>query len=152
MWESVGCGKGLTWEKAHGTTRTDNMTWMVDGMKNNTITWCTDGSYHRKHTPKVSGAGWIAYCTRTNNNMAGSFYEISDDAGFYRGEQIGLCTIHVGCNSLLLRAKLQSHSCTLLCGGVRSCIPHSYSKCLTYTVHHAQLQPGGLYRESNPRR
>jgi len=70
------------------------MTWLVDGMKKNTITWCTDGSYHRKHAPKVSGAGWMAYCTRTNNNMTGSFYEISEDAGSYRGEQLGLCAIH----------------------------------------------------------
>ena len=36
--ENVGCGKGLTWEKAHGTITTDDMTWLVDGMKNNTIT------------------------------------------------------------------------------------------------------------------
>ena len=65
MWESVGCGNGLTWERANSTTRTYDMTWLVDGMKNNTITWCMAGSYHRKHTPKVSGAGWMAYCTKT---------------------------------------------------------------------------------------
>ena len=85
MWESVGCGKGLTWERTNITGRTDDMTWLVDGMKNNTITWCTDGSYHRKHAPKVSGAGWMAYCTKTDNSMTGNFYEISEDAGSYRG-------------------------------------------------------------------
>ena len=85
MWESVGCGKGLTWERDNNLNRTDNMIWLVDGMKNNTITWCTDGFYHRKHAPKVSGAGWMAYCTKTHNSMAGNFYEISDDTGFYRG-------------------------------------------------------------------
>jgi len=76
----------------------------------------------------------------------------SDMQDFDISEMANMVTkpVVVGCNSLLLRAKLQSHSCTLLCGGVRSCIPHSYSNCLTYTVHHVQLQPGGLYRESNP--
>ena len=63
-------------------------------MKKNTITWCTDGSYHRKHTPNVSGAGRMAYCTKTNNHMTGSFCEISEDAGSYRGNQLGLCAIH----------------------------------------------------------
>ena len=57
MWEKIGCGKRLMWERADNTTRTDDMTWLVDGTKNNIITWCTDGSYHRKHVPKVSGAG-----------------------------------------------------------------------------------------------
>ena len=59
MWESVGCGKGLewTWQEALGINRPDDMTWLVDGMKNNTIMWCMDRSYHRKHAPKVSGAG-----------------------------------------------------------------------------------------------
>merc|ERR1712194_336048 len=70
------------------------MAWLVDGMKNNTIAWYTDGSYHRKRALKVSGAGWMAYFTRINNNMTGSFYEISEDAGSYRGEQLGLCAIH----------------------------------------------------------
>ena len=57
IWESVGYGKGLKWKwvEASGTNIPDDMTWLVDGTKNNTITRCTDGSYHRKHTPKVSG-------------------------------------------------------------------------------------------------
>ena len=94
MWESVGCGKGLTRERANSTNRTGNMIWMVDGTKNSTIMWCTDRSYHIKHVPKVSGAGWMAYYTKTYNSMTGNFYEISEDAGSHRGEQLGLCTIH----------------------------------------------------------
>ena len=38
----------------------------------------------------VKQVGW----PRTNNNMTGSFYEILEDAGSYRGEQLGLCAIH----------------------------------------------------------
>ena len=64
VWESVGCGKGLTRERDNSTNRTEDMSWLVDRMKNNTIVWCTDGSYHRKHEPKVSRVGWMAYCTK----------------------------------------------------------------------------------------
>ena len=63
-------------------------------MKSNTITWFTDRSYHRKYAPKVSGVGWMAYCTKTDNSMTGNFYEILEDTGSYREEQLGLCAIH----------------------------------------------------------
>ena len=63
-------------------------------MKNNTIMWCTDRSYHRNHAPKVSEAGWMAYCTKTDNSTTGNFYEISEDTGCYMGEHLGLCAIH----------------------------------------------------------
>ena len=36
----------------------------------------------------------MAYCAKTDNNMTGLFYEISENAGSYRGEQLGLCAIH----------------------------------------------------------
>ena len=70
------------------------MTWLVDETKKNTITWCMGGSYHRKHAPNVSGTGWMAYCTNTDNIMTGNFYEILEDAGSYKWEQLRLCTVH----------------------------------------------------------
>ena len=36
----------------------------------------------------------MTYCIKTNNTMTGSFYDISEDTGSYRGEQLGLCAIH----------------------------------------------------------
>ena len=64
-------------------------------MENNTITWCTDISYHRKHAPQVSEAGcWMAYCTKRDNSMTGTLYESSEVTDSYRGEQLGLCAIH----------------------------------------------------------
>ena len=57
------------WEGVDNQNQTDDMPWLVDGMKNNTITWYTDGSYHKKLTCKVSGAGWIECCTNINNRM-----------------------------------------------------------------------------------
>ena len=84
-------------------------------MKNNTITWCTDGSYHRKHAPKVSGAGWMAYCTNTNNMMTGNFDEISEDADSYRGEQLGLCTAHHLSASLCMFYNIENWHTTVNC-------------------------------------
>ena len=63
-------------------------------MKSNNIIWCTDDSCHKKFNPKVSGAGWIAYYTKTNNRTTGNFFKISADAGSYRSAQLGLCAIH----------------------------------------------------------
>ena len=82
------------WEGVDNPNRTDDMKWLIDGVKNNTITWCTDRSYHRKLAMKVSGSGWIEYCSKTNNRMIGNFFEISEDASSYRGKQLGLCAIH----------------------------------------------------------
>ena len=120
MLESVGCGKGLewTWQEALGINRPDARTWLVDGTNNNTITWCTDGSYHRKPAPEVSGAGWMACCTKTNNNMTGSFYEISEDAGSYRGKQLGLCTIHHLIKALCNFYKIHDWHTTINCDNV----------------------------------
>ena len=36
----------------------------------------------------------MAYCIKAASRMAGDFYEISEDSGSFRGEQLGLCTIH----------------------------------------------------------
>ena len=82
------------WEGVDNPNRTDDMTWLVDVMKNNTITWYTHKSYHSQLTPKVSGAGWIAYCTNTANMKTGNFFEISEDTSSYKGKQLGLCLIH----------------------------------------------------------
>ena len=34
------------------------------------------------------------YCTKTGNILKGYFYETSEDAGSYRGEQLGMCAVH----------------------------------------------------------
>ena len=74
--------------------QTDGMTWLGDGMKSNGIMWCADGSYHIQCAPKISGAGCIAYCTKTDNRVTGKLFEISTDAGSYRAENLGMHTLH----------------------------------------------------------
>ena len=67
-----------------------DMYWLMEGMKNNSLVWCADGSYKRKVAPFVSGAGWMVYCTKSKKSMEGQFFEYSDSANAYRAEQLGL--------------------------------------------------------------
>ena len=46
-------------------TTKDNVTWIAEGMRNNTLIWVTDGSYDRKKAKELSRAGWIIFCTKT---------------------------------------------------------------------------------------
>ena len=63
-------------------------------MLTNFLVWCCDGSYKKKVAPDASGAGWVLYCKKTGNSLEGFFFEISDDACSYRGEQLGMCAVH----------------------------------------------------------
>ena len=84
MWEEIGTGEA--WNK-------NNLTWLVDGMKNGTLILVADGSYDRKRAPNVSGAGWVIYCTQTQRLLRGFFYELSDSASSYRAEQLGILAL-----------------------------------------------------------
>ena len=40
-----------------------DLQWLVDAVKNNSIIGVTDGSYDRNFAPDISGAGWLVSCT-----------------------------------------------------------------------------------------
>ena len=82
------------WEHVTEEDRHRDLSWVRDGMLAGTLAWCCDGSYKKKVAPTASGAGWVLYCRKTGNLIEGYFYEISDDAGSYRGEQLGMCAVH----------------------------------------------------------
>jgi hypothetical protein len=42
------------WGGVDNSNQTDDMAWLVEGMKNNTITWCMEGYYHRKLALKIN--------------------------------------------------------------------------------------------------
>jgi len=48
----------------------------------------------RNITPKVSGAGWLAYCTKLQRKLFGYFFGFSSKAESYRGELLELLAIH----------------------------------------------------------
>ncbi len=68
--------------------------WIRDVMAYGTFLAVTDGSYDRATAPTVSGSGWIIVCTACQRTLWGSFIEVSQSTGFYRGEMLGLVAIH----------------------------------------------------------
>ncbi len=68
-------------------TTKEDVTWIVEGMRNNTLIWVTDGSYDRKKAKEPSRAGWIIFCTRTGLRLKGTFWEKSNTASsFFSGD------------------------------------------------------------------
>ena len=68
--------------------------WLRDALSKGTFLAVADGSYDRGLAPTVSGSGWIIVCTTCQRTLRGSFYEVSQSAGSYRGELLGLVAIH----------------------------------------------------------
>jgi hypothetical protein len=94
MWEGI--------DEAQPTKR--DLTWLVEGMKSNTLVWVTDGSYDWKKVADLSRVGWIIFCSKTGLQLTGTFWERSPEASSYRAEMLGLCTLH-----LFVRALLESY-------------------------------------------
>ena len=71
-----------------------DLQWLVDTVKNNTIIGVTDGLYDRNFAPDISGAGWLVSCTSSEKILRANFYEKSKSASSYRGELLGLLALH----------------------------------------------------------
>ena len=83
MWENISTDQYST----------RDLTWLVEGMKTGSLIFIADGSYNREKAPKISGTGWIVYCTTAKRKIQGSFYEDSKAASSYRGELLGMCCL-----------------------------------------------------------
>jgi len=59
-------------------------------------------------TPTVSGSGWIIVCTTCKRTLWGSFFEVSQSAGSYRGELLGLVAIHTFTTAIAQYFSLQT--------------------------------------------
>jgi hypothetical protein len=55
-----------------------NFTWMVEGMKSNTLIWVTDGLYDPKRAADLCGVSWIIFLqqnrTTLNSHILGEDY------------------------------------------------------------------------------
>jgi hypothetical protein len=58
MWEGID----------ENQTTKDDVTWIAEGMRNNTLIWVTDGSYNRKKAKELSRAGWIIFFSLWGKN------------------------------------------------------------------------------------
>ena len=72
-----------------------SLTWLVQGVKYNTLVWVTDGSYDRKQAPLLSRVGWIIFCQDMGKRLVGFFWEKSSSASSYRAELLNLCSLHL---------------------------------------------------------
>jgi hypothetical protein len=70
MWEGIDVAQ---------TTKRD-LTWLVEGMKSNTLVWVTDVLYDQKWAADSSGVSWIIFCSKTRLRLTGTFSERSPAA------------------------------------------------------------------------
>jgi hypothetical protein len=110
MWEGIEDGQATK----------SGLSWLVQGMKSNTLLWVTDGSYDRKHAPVLSRVGWIIFCQHTGKHLVGSFWEKSSSASSYRAELLGLCALHILALALSKFYKISGWKAMLCCDNLRA--------------------------------
>jgi hypothetical protein len=110
MWEGI--------DKSQPTKR--DLTWLVEGMKSNTLVWVTDGLYDRKKAANLSGGGWIIFCSKTGLWLTGTFWERSPAASSYWVEMFGLCALHLFARALSDFHNIQEWRATLCCDNKRT--------------------------------
>ncbi len=92
-----------------------NMTWVVEGMMNNSLIWVTDGLYDRKNAIDLCRLGWIIFCTKTGIHLTATFWEKSILASSFRAEMLGLCTLHLLAWAVAEYYKVNGWSAILCC-------------------------------------
>ena len=82
------------WELVDPKFRSSDLSWIDRAMAAGTLVCCADGSYRKKISPHVSGAGWVVQCSRSGECIEVCFYEVSDSASSYCAEQVGVDALH----------------------------------------------------------
>jgi len=85
---------GGEWMWEHIVEGDIDVGWIRDALSSGMFLAVTGGSYYREMAPTVSRSGWIIVCTTCKRTLRGSFFEVSQSAGSYRGELLGLVAIH----------------------------------------------------------
>jgi hypothetical protein len=104
-----------------------NLTWLVEGMKSNTLIWVTDGSYDRKRAADLCRVGWIIFCNKIGLRLTGTFWERSPVASSYQAGMLGLCALHLFARALSEFYKIQEWKATMGCNNKRALEQSSYT-------------------------
>ncbi len=105
MWEGIETGKDLPY----------NMSWVAEGMTNNSLVWVMDSSYDKKKAIDLCRVGWILFCTKTGFCLTDTFWEKSNSASSYRAELLGLCALHLLARAVVEYYKVEGWSAMLCC-------------------------------------
>jgi len=122
FWEFLhSWGGKWMWEGIDNSQSTKHdMTWAVDGMKNHTLIWVTDGSYDKDRAIDICSVGWIIFCTATGNRLTGLCWERSNGPSSYIGEMLGLCALHLFARALSEYFKVNKWRATICCNNQRA--------------------------------
>ena len=117
FWEFLASWGGeWMWEGIEDNQITKHdLTWAVEGMKNKTLIWVTDGSYDKLRAADLSGVGWVIFCTKTGKRLTGWCWERSNSANSYRAEMLGLCSLHLLARALSEYYKISNWEITISC-------------------------------------
>lgn len=74
---------------------TGNGTWIYDAIREGTLLSISDGSYIRELHPQLCSTAVMMECTSGRGRLSVSFVEKSHSANAFRGELLGLMTIHL---------------------------------------------------------
>jgi len=117
FWEFINTWGGTwMWENIDNSQPSKhNLSLLVEGMKFNTLTWVTDGSYDRKRAADLRGVGWVIFCSKSGTRLTGTFWERSPAASSYRAEMLGLCCLHLLARGLSEFHQIKEWEATLCC-------------------------------------
>jgi hypothetical protein len=96
------------------------LTWLVEGMKLNSLIWVMDRSNNWKKAADLCGVGWIIFCSKTGLRLTATFWERSISASSYWAEMLGLCALHLFAKALSEFYKIQEWKATLCCDNKRA--------------------------------
>ena len=105
MWELIEPGKNTP----------AGVQWIVDGLRNGSLIWTTDGSYDRKQAVDLFGVGWMIFCTATGFCVTSTFWELSPLASSYGAKLLVLCALHLFARALAEFCKIVGWSAMLCC-------------------------------------
>jgi len=130
FWEFLDTWGGTwMWESIDNSQQSKhNLSWLVEGMESNTLTWVTDGLYDRKRAADLCGVGWIIFCSKTGLHLTGTFWERSTLASSYHAEMLGLCGLHLFARALSEFYQIQEWEATLCCDNKRALEQSTYTR------------------------